>query len=258
MSYSIRFFGTSSASPSLRRGFACLGLVKKIQSGNEDILLMDCGDGSIRKIMETKTSCLSISNILITHLHSDHLSGLIQIIETMSIEKRTRDLSVFGPKGLKEYFATAQKATNVASNRKFRIEIREVNHGEELSFSEIKVGTFLMQHTIPCLGYRIDNSSFSLAYTGDTEPCANSVPLAQSTDLLIHEATYLEKDRTKAREAKHSTPREASEIATKAGAKALVLTHVNDRYETDKEMQEECEPVYPKAKIAHDGFEIRL
>lgn len=235
-----------------------MGLIHKNKLEGEDIILMDCGDGSIRKIMETNTDCGSISNIFITHYHSDHLSGLIQVIETMGIEKRTRDLFVYGPKGLKEYFSIAQKTTSVASNRRFEVNIREIEQGEKTLLGEYVITPVSMQHTIPCLGYRIEHSAFSAAYTGDTEPCANSISLAQGVDLLIHEATYLKKDLAKAREAKHSTPREAAEIAIKAEARGLVLTHVNDRYESDKEMLQECERIYAKTKIACDGLEIEL
>lgn len=258
MSFSIRFFGTSAASPSLKRAFACIGLVKKDNSASEDITLMDCGDGSIRRILETRTSVLSISNILITHHHSDHLSGLIQVIETMSIEGRTRDLSVHGPRGLKEYFSTVQKTTNVASNRRFKLSIQEVEQGEKVSLGEFKVTPFSMQHTVPCLGYRVEHSDFLLAYTGDTEPCQSSLPLARNVDLLIHEATYLNKDHDKARETKHSTPGEAAELATNAGAQSLILTHINDKRETEKEVLEEASQTHPKTKIAHDGFEVNL
>ncbi|MDH2900227.1 MAG: ribonuclease Z [archaeon] len=258
MSFSVRFFGTSAASPSLKRAFACIGLVKKDSTSSEDITLMDCGDGSIRRILEARTSVLSISNILITHHHSDHLSGLVQLIETMSIEGRTRDLSVYGPLGLREYFYTVQKITNVASNRRFNLTIQELDQEEKVSLGEYKITPFSMQHTVPCLGYRVEHSDFRLAYTGDTEPCQSSIPLAKNVDLLIHEATYLNKDHEKARETKHSTPGEAAEIATKGGAQSLVLTHINDKHETEKEVLEEASQIHPKTKIAHDGFEVNL
>jgi ribonuclease Z len=213
----VRFFGTSAAAPSLRRGFSCIGLVEREKNSDEDqILLLDCGDGSIRKIMETKTNCLSISDNLITHFHSDHLSGLAQVIESMDIQKRTRDLNVFGPNGLKEYFAQIERTTRIATKRKFQITINELDSGTRAArISNYNVSTFEMRHTIPCLGYRIESPSFTLAYTGDTEPCNEVSTLAQGVDLLIHEATFLRKDVEKARSAKHSTPLEAAQDAKK-------------------------------------------
>ncbi len=262
MSNLIRFFGTSAAAPSLKRGFACIGLVeeeKHRSSREENIVLLDCGDGSIRKIMETKTSCLSISDILITHFHSDHLSGLAQVIESMDIQKRTRELNVFGPKGLEEYFAQIQRTTCIASKRKFIINVSELDTGTKgVKVSDHKVSTFEMQHTISCLGYRIENSDFVLAYTGDTEPCVEVLNLSEGADLLIHEATFLQKDIDKARSSKHSTPLEAAGDAEKSGTRNLVLTHINDNYETEEGIVSECKTIYPMVRVARDGLEIPL
>jgi ribonuclease Z len=260
MQYLVRFFGTSAAAPSPRRGFACIGLVNKKNAdpAQEEIIIFDCGDGSIRKIMETETGPLSISNILITHHHSDHLSGLAQIIETMSIGGRTQKLAVYGPPGLKEYFSIVEETTKVALNRRFDLSLFELDGKEELSLGKLKVTCFPMQHTVPCLGYRIEHADFLLAYTGDTEPCQNVLDLAKDVDLLIHEATYLKRDLAKARETKHTTPSEASGLASKAGVKRLVLTHVNDRRESENEMIEEIGQSFPETKVAHDGLEVNL
>jgi ribonuclease Z len=261
MSNLVRFFGTSAASPSLKRGFACIGLVEKNQNGtkDDDIVLLDCGDGSIRKIMEAKTSCLSISDILVTHFHSDHLSGLAQVIESMDIQKRTRELNVFGPKGLKEYFNQVEETTRIASKRKFIINIKELDAGtRNTKLSNYKLSTFEMEHTVPCLGYRVECPDFILAYTGDTQPCNELQNLAHGADLLIHEATFLQKDIDRARSAKHSTPREAAEDAERSDVRGLVITHINDNYETEEEVISESEIIYPKVRVARDGLEIPL
>ncbi len=220
--------------------------------------MLDCGDGSVRKILETKTKLLSISLILITHFHSDHVSGLTQVIETMAMDKRSEELYIFGPPGLKEYFSTVQKITSVAVNRRFAINIEELSHGEELKLGEYEITPLAMQHTVPCLGYRIEHSEFSLAYTGDTEPCDNLVSLAGNVNLLIHEATYLENERAKARETKHSTPGEAAQLATRCDVGKLLLTHVNDSHESEEEMLSEAKKIFPKTMIAHDGLELDL
>jgi ribonuclease Z len=263
MTHSVRFFGTSAAAPSLSRGFACIGLVQRTDSGSEEITLLDCGDGSIRKIMETGTSSLAISTILITHYHSDHLSGLPQIVETMSIEGRTKRLDIYGPAGLKDYFSTIQKTTNAALNRHFGLSLHELEDNEKVSINGddgYRVTPLFMRHTVPCLGYRVEHSDFIVSYTGDTEPCENVVSLGKNADILIHEATYLTRDLSKARETKHSTPREALNVAIQAHAKCLILTHINDRRETDKEILEEVDggASSPKITIAHDGLEVKL
>lgn len=251
----VKFFGTSAAAPGINRGFACIGL---FDQGKNNLILFDCGDGSIRKLLENQVDVLSISNILISHYHSDHLSGITQVIETMGIKRRTSPLNVYGPSGLKEYLTLVQKITNVAANRKFEIKINEIDAGQKFQVRDYSAASFLMQHTVPCLGYRIEARGFSLAYTGDTEPCAGSLELSRNADLLIHEATFLEKDVDKARQSKHSTPKEAATTARDASARRLFLTHVNETYESENEMLEEARSVHANVFVAHDGLEVEV
>ena len=63
---------------------------------------MDCGDGAVHRLIGEEVNFSSISEILISHHHSDHVTGLTSIIETMAIKKRNAKLSVYGPPGLKE------------------------------------------------------------------------------------------------------------------------------------------------------------
>lgn len=250
----IKFYGTSSAVPSPKRAFACIGVHLDSHSG----LVLDCGDGSIHELIRSQADVNWITSIVVTHHHSDHLSGLISIIETMAIQRRTSNLSVYGPRGLKDYFAGVQKATNVAHNKKFEISVREILPGERLQVNEFNVSTFEMDHTLPCVGYKIESGDSMIAYTGDTQPTPETLELAREVDLLIHEATYLKKDIGKARATKHSTPLEAAQAALESNAKKLVMTHVNDSAETPEEMLEEARPIFEKVSVANDGLEITL
>jgi ribonuclease Z len=252
------FYGTSSASPSLNRGFSCVGFSED-KDPERPSVLMDCGDGAIRNLLKMGVKVEKISTVLISHYHSDHITGLTQVIETMGIRKRTSDLRIFGPPGLNEYFSTIEKITSVASHRSFQIEFLEINAGDTLKFDNFTAMTFQMDHTIPCIGYRVNHSSGKiLSYTGDTMPCASVEPLGRGADLFIHEATYLDKDRSRAKEPKHSTVVEAAKAGKAAKAKRLALTHVSDDFETPKEMTEEAQRVFANVLVAHDGLEIQI
>jgi ribonuclease Z len=250
------FYGTSSAVPSPERSFSCIGLSDGKQGPS---ILMDCGDGSIRNLLKFGINVEGISTVLISHYHSDHVTGLTQVIETMGIRKKKSNLRVYGPPGLKEYFATVEKITNVASHRTFQIEFLEVNAGDSIQLENSKATAFQMDHTIPCLGYRLHLSSGKiLSYTGDTMPCPAIESLGNGADLFIHEATYLEKDRGRAREQKHSTVSQAATNAKAAMAKKLILTHVSDDYETPADMTGEAGKVFENVLVAHDGLEIEF
>jgi ribonuclease Z len=266
---SVKFFGTSSAVTSAQRGFACIGIVSDGDGASANsqarrrtrrIVLLDCGDGSARRILQSGESVLSISDILISHFHSDHLSGLTQIIETMGIEKRRNDLNVFAPPGLEQYFSAVERTTNVASRREFKIRLNEVGASENFRVAGWSVRTFEMDHAIRCIGYRLEgaNAEPSVAYTGDTVPCEGAMELGHAAGLLIHEATFLRQDIGKARDFKHSVPDEAAKTALDSGAAKLVLTHVNDARETPDEMMREAAPIFKNVSVAFDGASIPL
>ncbi len=102
----------------------------------------------------------------------------------------------------------------------------------------------------------------TLVYTGDTRPSSVTVDAAKDCDLLIHEATFSEEEVERAARTGHSTARQAGEIAKRAGARRLILTHLSARYSErafvlEREAKKACSRSCELA-VAYDGLKIEI
>lgn len=95
----ITFLGTVSGIPSRERNHPAI--VLEYLGEEKDTLLFDCGEGTQKQLMISGISFMKISKIFITHWHADHFAGLIPMIQTMSLEKRKKELKIFAPEAEK-------------------------------------------------------------------------------------------------------------------------------------------------------------
>lgn len=91
----ITFLGTTAGIPTAHRNHASLYI--RYQSEHEYVCLFDCGEGTQRQIFSSGLNFMRINDIFITHWHADHFAGLLGLMETMNLEKRTKPLTIFGP-----------------------------------------------------------------------------------------------------------------------------------------------------------------
>ncbi|WP_095991803.1 ribonuclease Z [Cystobacter fuscus] len=99
-----------------------------------------------------------------------------------------------------------------------------------------------------------------LVISGDTRPCSALVKASREADLLIHESTFSDDEQARALETRHSTAREAAQVAREAGARRLILTHLSSRHDTDPSrlLTQAREEFKGPVEVAYDGLTVEL
>ena len=97
-----------------------------------------------------------------------------------------------------------------------------------------------------------------LVHVGDVGRTSDLLDVCQQADVLVIEATYLNEEADMARDFAHLTARQAAELATQAGVKQLILTHISRRYR-ERDVLAEAQAVFPATHVARDfdHFQIR-
>jgi ribonuclease Z len=86
---------------------------------------------------------------------------------------------------------------------------------------------------------------------GDTAPSPIVLEAAREAEVLVHEATFLDEERERARETSHSTALEAAEVARDAEVALLALTHLSNRY-FGPEIAREARTIFPETVVPKD------
>lgn len=118
------------------------------------LFLIDCGEGTQVQLRKNKIKFSKINHIFISHLHGDHLYGLIGTISTFSLLGRTTDLHVYGPKGIKELILLQLKLTE--SWTTYNLFFHELESKEsEIIFEDkrVIVKTIPLKHRVYTNGY---------------------------------------------------------------------------------------------------------
>ena len=197
-----------------------------IQEGNRAILI-DCPGTLIVKLRQVGLSLDGLSDIILTHFHPDHVSGVPLLLMDLWLSGRRLPITIHG---LADTLDRTGSMMNLYDWQHwpgfFKVIFHRVNEEEHAALlldDDFSITASPVKHLIPTIGIRIifQKSGKVMVYSSDTGPFQNVVNLAQQADILIHKSAGPLTG--------HSTPRQAGEVAQHAGAKALYLIH----YPTD-------------------------
>ncbi len=200
-------------------------------------LLFDCGRGATQRLTQVGVPIGSISRLFLTHLHSDHVIQIPDLLLTgWAGGGRKTALEVWGPEGTREMMDHMQEAfafdihmrRNVDEKRSaegIKVVSHDVEQGVILDEQGVKVTAFLVDHglVVPAFGFRVDYRGRSVVLSGDTRVSENLVRFAQGIDVLVHEVADAEANPETGR--RHTTPEQAGALFTRVKPRLAVYSH---------------------------------
>jgi len=213
--------------------------------------VVDCGYGVSRQLLNAGVRLDRLRYIFITHHHSDHNLEYGALFYNACIAGRTIKVDAYGPRGLRKLthdFFNYQKfdietrlADEGGSDPRKLISVHEFTRpGLVMENDDVKVTCCRVRHPpiTESYAYRFDARDRSVVISGDTAYAPELAEFAKGADVLVHEVMYLpaiEKlirqypDATRLRQhllAAHTASEDVGRIATQAGVKTLVLSHL--------------------------------
>jgi ribonuclease BN (tRNA processing enzyme) len=221
------------------------------------VFLVDAGVGVERRLAAASLPVNGVTAAFITHLHSDHVLGLPDLIFTSWVVGRTRPFPVYGPHGLapmiEHFYAAFSEDIRIRtegleheSRDGYRIDVHEVTPGVIYDSGGVRVTAFQVDHGEwrEAYGYRFDTPGRTIVLSGDTRPSDELVRMATGVDVLIHEvqpsdSTFRPGSRTAAEwaayvRAYHTTALQLGVLAARTHPGLLIVYHDGRRVPPDQ------------------------
>lgn len=209
-------------------GGACSGYLLQDKGVN---LLIDCGSGVFSR-MQNYCPHTELDGLIISHFHADHYLDIYPLRYALQLSKfgqRKSKLPVYLPPGGKGELTKIFDPEQAKNNFCLPFQFNEFN-SEGLKLKHLKLQFMPVPHPVLSYAIKISSSDWCLAYTGDTGLSQSLVDFCHGVDLLLSEATLLNRDEGRSAVSGHLTAGQAGKLACQAGAKKLILTHFWPEY----------------------------
>jgi ribonuclease Z len=237
----VTLLGTGAPPPVMNR----FGPSTLVEAGNEK-LVFDAGRGNLQRVVQAKVPLKDVHALFLTHLHSDHVVGISDMLLTGWLYgRREVPFRVWGPRGTKDMMTHLERAFEFdirirlyddrPSPQGIVIFAEDIQQGVVYERNGVKVTAFDVDHhpVKPAFGYRIDYGGRSVVLSGDTRFSENLIRFAQGADVVIHSVAAPEvvqrgrpPERAKAILDHHTLPEEAGTVFARVQPKLAVFSHI--------------------------------
>lgn len=189
-------------------------------------LVLEFGNGVLSRFQEERP-LFSMDALVLSHLHPDHCVDVSSLYVARKYHPTPPSavLPVYAPSEAPSRFAAAYAPDEAERSSLDLGDVFEFHRlGGTVHIGPFTVESALVDHPCEAYGFRISCGGATLAYTGDSGPCAALDALASGVDVLLSEASWTHSPRRPA--GLHLSGRQAGELAERAGAGRLLVTHV--------------------------------
>jgi len=222
----LTLLGTGTAVPRLERSSSAY-----ILKANDRNILIDCGAGTLRRLLEAKTSYHDIDLLLLTHLHPDHTADLVPFFFACrySTVPRTRPLEIIGGKGIKHFLTQLDNTFDRhLFSPHYDLDIREVGD-ENWMWGDIGFESRAVSHISNSRAFAALTDGKKISFSGDSGYCQALIELAKNSDVFVCECALPDREKSD----NHLSPSLVGDIAAKAKVSRLVLTHFYPEVESE-------------------------
>lgn len=235
----ITLLGTGTPIPDPDRA----GSSTLVRAGSSAVLA-DCGRGVLMRLTAAGVFPPMLSAVLLTHLHSDHITDLNDVITMRWVmSPMPNPLTIYGPPRTAEVVdgVLAMLAPDISYRIAHHddlveppsVTVVEVQHGDEFVVGDLTVRVAATDHrpVEPTVAFRLEHDGVSVVLGGDGVPCDTLEELCAGADAYVQ--TVLREDIVRTVPVQrftdildyHSTVEQAAQVAARAGVSTLVLTH---------------------------------
>ncbi len=280
----LTLLGTGTPHPNPLRA----GPSQHVQIGDSSILV-DCGSGAGRRMVEVGKHPVELDYIFITHMHSDHTIDLAHLLISGWIANRPKPYTIVGPPQTQEF------VNRLIHAYEFDIKLRrlhdrvgdevmtpnviEVNDGDMVTGTDWQATVVEVDHGYvkPALGFVFEQDKAKMVISGDTAPCDAIIKAATGADLLVHELTqgrpaneanYMVDPQGNQLQTQpeirnriadsHTAPDQLGLLAQEAGVPRLVVSHLPVNFDESWATGVNTSTYKGNFKVGHDLLQLTI
>ena len=219
-------------------------------------VLVDAGNGSTSNLQQ-EVALEDLDAIVISHKHADHCVDLIGLHHAVRARgPQATGIPLYSPPGVAELLAelTSREAPYVFEES---FALQSVQAGDSFTVNDVRFELFDSVHPPPTLSMRIHGDDRILTYSADSAGGPQLVEAALGADLFLCEATW-QGSPDDHPEGIHLTAEAAGTVATEAGVRRLLLTHVAGHLDRQVSLREAKQTYAGAIEVAVDGMTVEV